>query len=49
MSDKLTVEEQIKLLELGIEANILTEEDLARLREMGILSDDSSDKPVDNS
>lgn len=36
--DQLSVEDQIRLLELGIEVQILTAEDLERLVEMGLIS-----------
>jgi hypothetical protein len=44
MSNKLTIDEQIRLLELGIEINILTDEDISRLKELGILTEDSADQ-----
>jgi hypothetical protein len=36
--DQLSVEDQIRLLELGIETQILTEEDLERLVELGLIN-----------
>jgi hypothetical protein len=41
MTDHLTIEDQIRLLELGIEINILTEAEITRLRELGIISTES--------
>lgn len=51
MSHQLSTDDQIRLLELGIEINILTADDIDRLREIGILSEDESsdDKPVNES
>lgn len=35
---QLSVEDQIKLLELGIETQILTEEDIIRLADLGLIT-----------
>jgi hypothetical protein len=49
MDIKLSVEDQIRLLELGIETQILTNEELVRLRVLGILTPgDDTNSELDN-
>lgn len=47
VADQISVEEQIRLLELGIEVQILTADDLARLKTLGIDSTNSEKTDTD--